>query len=62
MRLRAYLVIRFRGLYYRFYNEHNSYPGGLRAEIVTGIPVDPEGYQQLLAERRAQALECNVAL
>ena len=62
MGTRGYRVFRFRGRYYRFYNNYDSYPEGLGSELVKSIPADPEAYQQWLAEHRKIALEWHEAL
>ena len=62
MGTRGYRVTRFRGRYYHFYRNQDSYPEGLGKWIVSEIPTDPEAYQQWLAERRKEALGWHLAV
>ena len=62
METSGYLIICFRGGYYRFYNRFGSNPDDRGSNIVNGIPIDPEEYQKWLATQRAKASAWSFAL
>lgn len=62
MGTRGYRVTRFRGRYYCFYNNSNSFPEVLGKFIVSEIPTDPEAYQRWLANKHNEALDWHMTL
>lgn len=52
MGTRGYRIIKFKGRFWIFYNNYDSYPDGLGKSLVNGIPVDPEEYQKWLQSQR----------
>jgi hypothetical protein len=45
MGTRGLRIVVFRGRYFIYYNNYDSYPRGLGEAIVCDIPTDPEQYQ-----------------
>ncbi|EFY85109.1 hypothetical protein J3459_011867 [Metarhizium acridum] len=54
MGTRGLKIVRFRGRYYIYYNQFDSYFEGLGAEIVASVPTEPDKYQEWLTSMRAQ--------
>lgn len=51
MGTRGLRIVRFRGRYFVYYNNYDSYPKGLGRQLVGGIPADPEQYKGTLNTR-----------
>ena len=52
MGTRGFRIIKFRGRYWIFYNQWDSYPDGLGKSLMDGVPADPEKYQKWLQSQR----------
>jgi hypothetical protein len=48
MGTRGLRIIRFRGRYFVYYNNYDSYPEGHGRELASNIPTDPEQYKGAL--------------
>lgn len=53
MGTRGLRIILFRGRYFVYYNQYDSYPIGLGKELVSNVPTDPEQYKEWLESERA---------
>ena len=54
MGTRGLRIVRHRGRYYVYWNQFDSYPEGLGAEIVSEIPKSSEAFEVWLADQRAK--------
>lgn len=54
MGTRGLRIVRHRGRYYVYWNQYDSYPEGLRKEIVSDIPKSPKAFETWLADQRAK--------
>lgn len=62
MGTRGLRIILFRGRYFIYYNQYDSYPQGLGKELVSNVPTDPEQYQEWLESERAFYAELTAKL
>ena len=49
MGTRGLRIVRFRGRYFLYWNQYDSYPEGLGKKLVDQVPTDLEQYKSLLS-------------
>ena len=57
MRTTGCRIIHFHGRYFRYHDQWDDSPVDYDSDIVSEIPIDPEGHQRWLAKQRAKASE-----